>query len=366
MLVGLEASAACRPIPTGVARYATRLIRELASAAVGNEQITAYVRISRRFEEGHRIPDLGGVPWKYYPDPLPPAGPLPDVLHGLEVKLPMWSSWRGRHSRIVTLHDLIAVLGEDLSDQRCQRRNRKRYDAVAKRADHVLAVSNRTRTDFLERYDFDPDRVHVTHLGVDERFRPCNEAEEAHLRQARDLHGPFLLYVGDATPRKNLLRLIEAYGRSDASRDLRLVLAGAIGAEDGAVADALRRCPARDRIQLLGYVTEDELLTLYGAAEALLFPTLYEGFGLPVLEAFASGTAVLGADVGAVPEVAGGHATLVDPRDVDSIAAGIDRVITSTSPARDEARRHAGEFTWRRCAERTLEVYRHCRKNGSR
>ena len=357
MHVGLEATAACRPVRTGIARYATKLMQGLAELEVHDLscRVSGFVRSSRRFKRGHQRPEINGVEWRYYMDPLKPSGDLPDLVHGLELRVPRWARREALPS-LATVHDLFGVVADDLLDARGRERNLARYEDVTRHATRILTVSENTRRDLLKYYDFDPERVHVTPLGVDERFKPSDPHRSAAVRARLGLSGPFFLYVGDVTPRKNLVRLIEAFGLSRASADHELILAGSI--EDGMpeVTDTLRRCPARERIRMLGFVSEEDLLALYAEAVALLYPTLYEGFGLPILEAFASGTAALGADVGAIPEVAGGHAVLVDPRDVGAIAGGIDRVVEVTPSQRDAARRHARHFSGFTCCITAIPV----------
>ena len=160
---------------------------------------------------------------------------------------------------------------------------------------------------------------------------------------------PFLLYVGDEVARKNLPRLLEAWTRSSAREDYELVVAGPVSAE------TLRGIPS---VRRLGYVTDEDLERLYASCEAFLYPTLYEGFGLPILEAMASGAAVLTSDTGASPEVAGGHAVTVNARESDAILAGIDDVLQRTPTQRAAAREHAETFSWRRCALQTAAVHR--------
>ncbi len=361
MLVGLEATPACRPRHTGVARYARRLMAALAqlSGVESDFTLQAYVRLSRRFKRGYSPPRIEGIPLRYTLDRRRPRGLSPDLVHGLELRVPTWVR---SHSipHLVTVHDLFGVIGSEYLDPHHCERNRLRYQDAADHATRIVTVSACTRRDFLEHYEFDPQRVHVTHLGVDDRFRPALPEDVRHVRARHGIERPFLLYVGDVTPRKNLRRLIEAFGTCRAAREHDLVLAGSI--EDGLaeIAEELRRCPARQRIRLLGFVDESDLLVLYSAAAALLYPTLYEGFGLPLLEALASGTPALGANVGAAPEVAAGHAVLVDPKDVGAIAEGIDRVLETDAEALERARAHALTFTWERCARQTVEVYRLC------
>jgi len=177
------------------------------------------------------------------------------------------------------------------------------------------------------------------------------------MRTRLGLENDYLLYVGDLTPRKNLARLVRAYARSKASADFDLAIVGAREFRAAEIERELSSSPCHDRIHRLGYVDSEDLRLLYAGAAAFLFPTLYEGFGLPVLEAFASGTPVLSSNTSSIPEIAGGHAVLVDPEDEVAIAEGIDRAIDYSPERLEAARVHAAQFTWERCARHTYAVY---------
>lgn len=354
--VGLEATAACRPVRTGIARYAYNLMANLV--ALGHpegETYTAFARASRLWKRGCRPTPVAGLKWKWYEDSLPLFARSIQVMHGLEMRVPA----RFRGPRVATVHDLFGLVSDDLLNSGARKRNAQRYQEVADSCDQVIAVSEQTKRDFLRFYDFPPERIHVVHLGVDPAFRPRSNEEVEQLRSRHRLHSPFLLYVGDLTPRKNLLCLLQAFELCEVSRDLELVIVGA--REDGAgdLDEALRKSTRRDQVRTMGWIEEEDLQLLYSAAEALVFPSLYEGFGLPILEALASRTPALGSMAGALPEVAAGHATLVDPKDPDAIAEGIVQVLRTTPRMIEAAEQHARGFSWQSCAERTRTIYRH-------
>ena len=348
MRIGIEATAAARPVKTGIARYAIHLMRALAALPPG-DRTTHYYRLSRRWKAGYAPVPIAGVPVHWFQEPLWPLRPALDVVHGLDARVPRW---RGV-ARVATVHDLYHLRGD--SADAGGSRGSDRLATLVRDCDRLIADSAATRDDLTALFDVSPEQVDVVHLGVDERFRLHTPDE---LAAARERHGqdlPYLLYVGDADPRKNLPRTIEAFGRCAAGGDFELLIAGGGAAGAGDVREALERTSAP--VRLLGYVPDEDLPALYAGAAAFLFPTLYEGFGLPVLEAMASGTAVLGGSEGSVPEIAGEHAVLVDPRDPAAIADGIGRVLEFPAEAREAARLHAAEFTWERCARQTRAVY---------
>jgi glycosyltransferase involved in cell wall biosynthesis len=200
----------------------------------------------------------------------------------------------------------------------------------------VITISEHAREALVERLRLDPQRVVAIHLAVDQdRFSPDGRARE-----------PFLLYPANAWPHKNHARLFEAFGRLRAERpELRLVLTGA--AHD-------RLPPLPDGVESRGHVGLDDLVGLYRSAAALVYPSLYEGFGIPCVEAMACGCPVAASDVASIPEVCGNAAVYFDPLDPESIAEGIRRVLDAPPPGGPE---RAARFTWDECARRHDEVY---------
>src|SRR5262249_50257589 len=152
------------------------------------------------------------------------------------------------------------------------------------------------------------------------------------------------LFVGAISGRKNTVRLVQAYAQSRASKEYPLVLVGAMSYRGEDTLEAIQQCRLGERVRLLGYVPDKDLPALYAGAACFVFPTLYEGFGMPILEATASGTPVLTSTTGAAPEVSGGLAVSVDPYDVEAIADGIDRALETPAPAIAQAREHARAF----------------------
>lgn len=218
--------------------------------------------------------------------------------------------------------------------------------AVA-RAARVLTVSETTRRDIVERYGVPEQRVVVTHNGVDARFRPDGP------RIPRDA---FLLYVGALHPRKGLTTALEALARLPDAPPLVVVGPPKHGAP--AVDAAIERLGLRGRVELTGHVDDEQLARLYRSAEAFVFPSLFEGFGLPVVEAMASGTPVVTTTAGSLPEVAGDAAVLVPPGDAEALAAGIEVARRDRDALGAAGLANAGRFRWDALAARTAEVYR--------
>jgi glycosyltransferase involved in cell wall biosynthesis len=225
-------------------------------------------------------------------------------------------------------------------------------------ATRVLCVSATTAADLAERMDISPDRVDVTPLGTD--LRPAPTERVAELRRRLGLDGPYLLGLGTVEPRKDLPTLVRAFAALAAELPHRLVLAGLAGWGAGELAAAVAASGVADRILVSGYVPEADKAALLSGADVFAYPSRYEGFGLPVLEAMACGTPVVTTTGGSLPEVAGDAATLVDPGDDAALAAALAKLATDPAAREDAAARgraRAATFTWERCAEATAAAY---------
>lgn len=226
----------------------------------------------------------------------------------------------------------------------------------------VVAVSEFTRRRLVEAYGIDPARVHAVPNGVSARWRPLDEDVALARLLPLELEQQFVLFVGAAGPRKNLDRVVEAVARlrREGIADLGLVIAGPPIPARSKAWTIVESYVGEGWIRHLGYVDDDDLHALYCAARAVVYPSLYEGFGLPVIEALACGAVVVASSTTAIPEVAGEAAVLVDPADIGAIAVGLSRALTDeTLRARLRAAgpQRAALFSWARAAQRMMGVY---------
>ena len=271
-----------------------------------------------------------------------------------------------RQPRIVTCHDLIPlVLAKQylapLPGARTLQwlRDYARY----RTARRVIAISEATRRDLIEFVGVAPERIDVVHSGVDhERFSAsAGPGERDQVVQRLGFETPFLLCLGASDARKNLPLLVRAFAHSGVARELMLVFAGPISARQRArLSEAIRGSQVEGRVLILGYIDDALLVALYRQCLAYVFPSSYEGFGLPILEAMACGAATLTSGLSALAEVAGDAALTLPSLDQDVLADGIAR-ITGDAPLRDALRQrgleHVKAFTWERCAQQTLACY---------
>lgn len=222
---------------------------------------------------------------------------------------------------------------------------------AVRRADKIIAVSQATADDVAKYYGR-RDGVEVVHHGVNHEVFSANPADPPKWREASN---PYLLYVGQIQPRKNLVRLIEAFEKLD-QKDLQLVIAGSHGWLQKPIFDRIESSSRKKDIVLLGRVSDDLLPALYSQAEAFVLPSLYEGFGMPILEAMACGCPVVTSNVSSMPEVAGKAAVLVDPLNVESIVAGIREALSRKEELKQTGLERAKHFTWDKTARETASI----------
>lgn len=280
-----------------------------------------------------------------------------DVYHGTNFLAPPFR----RARTVVTIHDLAFLRHE--REVPVAHHYRRYLSRALARADRAIAVSRATADDLVAQLGFPADRIAVVPEGAPTHLPTMEAASFEEERLRLGIPDRYFLFVGTLEPRKNLVRLLAAYRRAAArlGEPIGLVFAGRPGWYDQAIRAAVREIARRLPVVRTGFVSEPLRNSLYAHATALAFPSLYEGFGLPVLEAFALGCPVLSSRVSALPEVAGDAALLVDPRNEDEIADGLERLATEAGLREELAGRGCArvrEFTWERAARATWEVYR--------
>ena len=304
------------------------------------------------------------IMWHRARVPLPAdwlSGPV-DVYHSPDFVLPPLRHARG----ILTVHDLAFLMRPECADARLRAYLEEVVPRSVQRADFIIADSENTRNDLVVLLGVHPASIAVVPGGVEERFAPVLDAHQ--LQRARRHLGvgnaPFVLAIGVLEPRKNLNRLMDAFGalkeRAAVPADLKLVLAGGKGWLFDGIFQHHSASPVRDDILMPGFVPDEMLPAIYSAADVLAFPSLYEGFGLPILEAMACGTPVVASRASCLPEVAEGAALMVEPTNVDELSTALEMLLVDAqlrSRLIDQGRQRASQYTWRVAAERLLGVY---------
>lgn len=375
MRVVIDARPALDPRRTGVGVYTQQMIRHLPHMDPDSEYIAWYLHAKgllrpRRFFESVAAPNLSErasrFPARVF-EPMSSRLSRPRVEWSVDFDVLLATNFlppaTGAPGVVMVVHDLAYEQLPETAPH-VNARWRRRFDVCLDHAVGVLVPSESTRRDLLEAHPVEPGRVTVTPLGVDaEAYAPVpGEVVDAAL-QRFGIGGPYALFIGGIEPRKNLERLVVAF--ATLAPGTRLVIAGGPVRWDPKASDRLDAViaelpvAARARIVRTGYVSDKDKVTLLSGATLLAYPSLYEGFGFPVLEGFAAGVPVLTSDVASLPEVAGDAAVLVDPRDEGAIAAGLaqlfgDADLRAVLAAAGVAR--ASRFTWETTAKKTAEA----------
>jgi glycosyltransferase involved in cell wall biosynthesis len=293
------------------------------------------------------------VPWVLHRE-------RPDVYHAPHYVLPAGVRCRS----VVTIHDCIHLMfPQYLPNKAAYAYARASMWTAARRSHRILTVSEASKRDILHFFNVPAGKIVVVHNAIDDLFWQVPAAVDvARVRERYQLNHQFVLYVGNIKPHKNLVRLIEAFAgfRASGFDEVKLLIIGDEISKLPALRRAVHRHKLHKHVRFLGYLPDHTLAILYRLAAVFVFPSLYEGFGLPPLEAMASGTPVITSNVSSLPEVAGDAAVLVDPYDVDSIADGLRRVVSDSALAAELRRKgleRAREFSWERSVEKTRQVY---------
>ena len=360
----------------GVSRYIEALLRELPRVAPHDELVVFTgpdaARDERAFDpkiewRHSGLPTgkpLVRVVWEQTMGPLATRRARVDVMHFPVnvVSLPPGAP------QVVTVHDLAFHHFPEQYPAAKQRYLRLMTRLSVSRARRVIAVSEATRQDIIRLYGLPAERIVTVPNGIGSEMQPLPPDEVAEFRREQGLPEDFLLFLGTLQPRKNLETLLRAYATITNDVDWPLIVAGGTGWQYDRIFQLVRQLELVERVRFVGYVAGTQLPLWYNAATLFVYPSLYEGFGLPVLEAMACGTPVIAANTSSLPEVAGDAGLLVDPRSVRGLAS------TMLMVARDgelrqqlgqRGRERAREFSWTRTAELTVEVYRQALR-GSR
>ena len=354
---------------TGVGRYVRNLVRHMLEQGT-DERFVLFV--DREGEEGSLPLDRSNVSHRTLTLPA-----LQNYFTWLQLRLPP-SLWRrpvdlfhfpfytmpllSIGPAVVTIHDLTFELHPEWFSRRSRLSTRRFARLAARRATAILTVSEWSKKDLVEIYGVDPQRVHVIYPAVgewnDEESRDSGES----VAQRLGVPGPFVLHVGSIHTRRNLARLLRAVARlRQTGEDLAVILVGKVEYPYPDVERMICDAGMSGAAVHAGYLPDADLRALYGEARLLAVPSLYEGFGLPGVEAMALGTPVVAANTSCFPEVLGDGALLVDPLDEEALADAIRRAAqegTEREALRERGRRRAARYSWERAAKETLAVYR--------
>ncbi|MGC9360474.1 MAG: glycosyltransferase family 4 protein [Anaerolineae bacterium] len=369
MRIAIDYTAAIRQ-RAGIGRYT----RELTQALLALDRETRYVIFSagRGADEPQWPPNVRrrsvplsdhqlAVIWQRLRLPILAellTGPV-DLFHSPDFVLPPLL----KAASVVTIHDLSFMRLPHCSPPALLDYLMRSVPRSARRADAILADSESTQRDVVELLGIDAEHVHVVYAGVDARFAPQPPSAVQEAKGRYGITGPYILAVGTLQPRKNYPRLLEAFAAMRRASGLphRLAIVGGRGWLYDEIDAAIARLELTDDVLMPGFVRDADLPALYTGADLLAFPSLYEGFGLPALEAMACGTPVVASTAPALPEVCGDAALLVDPADAPALANAMERVLTDevlSARLVELGHRRARQFRWEDAARSLLAVYR--------
>lgn len=362
----------------GIARYVREMLPRLRRLASG-DQISLFFNNSRRVTLPPQHADLArysvaltNKTWRLRVaadylrrSDMDACFPGIDLFFATDHLLP-----RLRRTRcVINIRDLSYLLQPAFHNRLSRIYQQALMPRFAEHADRIIVPSEVTRRDLLRCYGLAGDKLSVVPEGVDERYREAiRPHERARVRARHALPGRYLLYVGTLEPRKNIVGLLEAYAallRRGLADDLTLVLAGKPGWRYAPTLRRIGKLGIEARVRRLGFVAEEDLPALYAEASAFVFPSFYEGFGLPPLEAMACGTPVIASNTASLPEVVGEAGLLIDPHDTRQLTAALEALLADEHLAarlRAAGPQQAAPFTWERTAERTLALLREAYK----
>lgn len=378
MLIGLDGIPLTFP-KTGVGHYTAQLAQALAAIAPEHEFRLVYPSTfpAVRFPFDNAPPhNLGFV--------HVPVGPIRKhwwsiglpryiarerirLFHGTNYDVPLWRGCR----TVLTIHDLSLLLHPETHERRSVARAKRRLPLMAKAADAIVVPTEAIKQEVCERLRVGEEKVFAVPEAAREFFQPVDFAETKATREKLGIGDEFILTVGTIEPRKNIPVLVKAFerlllrgseiDRAKSERQLRLVIAGGDGWLSGPSFEAIKSSPAAGQIVLTGYLDDAALRDLYSACRVFVYPSLYEGFGLPPIEAMACGAAVIVSDTSALVESTAGAAMIATAREPEAWAEAMSEVLNDGAKRAaliDAGRRRVGELSWKQTAIETLQIYK--------
>jgi glycosyltransferase involved in cell wall biosynthesis len=377
--IGIDARFLTHPQKGGFKTYTEQLVAALAEIDAENEYI---LYLDRPPTEWTRLPNRPNFSSRTVPGLLPVFGmawreqvglarqvarDYLNLLHSPSLTAPLYLACPS----VVTIHDVIWLFPETFSNGKPPPVSRKMMEwyyrvvprQAARNASAILTVSEAAKASIVECLKLSADRVFVTPEAASPIYRPVNGAPQTETLGKFNLPAEFILAIGSADPRKNIATLLEAYARLplDLRAKHKLAIVWTHDLLEAEMAKQVVKLGLTDQVHFLQGVTDDDLVLLYNAAALFVFPSLYEGFGLPLLEAMACGTPVIAGNNSSIPEIAGNAAILIEAQDARVLACAMTRVLTDEAiyaALKRKGLEQAAGFSWGKCAHQTLAAYR--------
>jgi len=357
---------------TGIGHYTSELAHNLARIAPANEielisPVPTLASVDEDTPEGQR----GELPanlrvvrtgthlfWWTLGLPLHLRRASLSIFHGTNYDVPLW----GNATKVVTIHDLSLLLHPETHPDNLVRRARRRLPLMAKASTMIITATESVKREICEYLRVEAGKVAVTPYAPRRTFRPVPSEQTVEIRKRLNVASEFVLFVGTIEPRKNLITLVKALEEILRTTNWRpqLVIAGKEGWLGDELFTYIRRSRVAEHIRFIGYVSDQDLCALYSSCRMCVYPSLYEGFGLPPLEAMACGAPVITSRIPSIMETVGTAASLVSPTDVQGLAQAITQLLEDENQRNQLASagiQRAAEFTWEQTARATLDVY---------
>jgi len=346
---------------TGIGNYIVNLVDGLKAADKGNNYVVYTEKVRHSIKKIPIISAISRIFYLFYDNLVFPFVLLVnkiDVYHCPAFILPLFNF---KYKKVITIADLgFYVFGNNFSKKWHARHLKFMLPISVKKADKIIAISDSTKKQIVEIFGVPEEKVKTIYLGVSEKYKVIEDKKVIEsLLEKYQIKKPFILFVGNMDPRKNLKRLISAFRKLKVNKsNLQLVIIGRKG--ELFQQDILEEVKRGD-IVLTGYLDEDAVICLYNAASVFVFPSLYEGFGLPILEAMACGCPVVTSKVYSMPEVAGNAAILINPEKVDEISEAVLNIMDDNKLRENliaKGFERAKKFNWEKTALETMEVFK--------
>lgn len=280
-----------------------------------------------------------------------------DIYHSFNSNIPY--KIKKNINVIITIHDLIPFLFPEL----CKGDKKKYFDSLVekiKRVNIIITVSEYSKRDIIKYLKVDPQKIRIVSPGIELKdYERVKDNEIKKVKEKYNLPKKFILFLGALEPKKNIVNIIKGFERANL-KNIKLVIAGGKGWKYEEIFETYKNSPYKKNIQMLDYIAEEDKIALYKGAELFIFPSLYEGFGMPVLEAMASGIPVITSNISSLPEVAGEAAILVNPYDIVEIAKAIENVIKNDKLKKEmieKGLKQARKFTWENSVKKLEKIY---------
>jgi glycosyltransferase involved in cell wall biosynthesis len=305
-----------------------------------------------------KIP-LGKLIQKMFLIPLYIKKNNPDVIHDTYHFAPFL--FLKKFKKVITVYDITPILYPETHKISRIFMHKYFFSPILKSSDKIISISENTKRDIIKHFKIPEDKIKVIPLAANENFRKLDENETSKIKSKYNINFPFILYVGTLEPRKNIPNLLNAFYKIKKQGIAhKLVIAGGKGWKYKEIFETIEKLNLQNDVIFTGYVPDEDLPGLYNAADLFVYPSLYEGFGLPPLEAMQCGTPVITSNTSSLPEVVGDAGIMVNPHDIGELANKMYEVLTNKDLRKELSKKgieRAKLFSWKKCAEETLKVY---------